>query len=311
MIGYSALLGAVLIWALSYIVMKTAAMEYPQVLFQFWRYAAVAVLYTVCFHRSIMKIPFSLWRIGLLPYGLANFVLSLFSIYAVQYTTPTRVVVINSLIIGVVPLLRWLHDGDKPVRVEKWAIVLALTGIALLVEPQDNALQLGDGLAFVGMLGYAYSIVITNRMLLTERASVIQVSFLAVAGCAVYFTVTALVYAWFHPGGLALRPLLAQPMTMAGVLYMVAFVSIAANLLQVFGQRRLPPVTVSILFCLEPAATAVLDYFLLGHAASVRVILCGILLVGATIITTLPYKEARKREISMPGSEQTGASPPL
>lgn len=51
---------------------------------------------------------------------------------------------------------------------------------------------------------------------------------------------------------------------------MVVFVSLAANLLQVHGQRRLPPVTVSILFCLEPAVTAVLDYLLLGNKPSIR-----------------------------------------
>lgn len=311
MIGYLALLGAVLIWALSYIVMKVSATEFPHILFQFWRYAAVAVVFSVLFHRSIKGIPRTLWRVGLLQFGLANFVLGFFSIYAVQYTTPTRVVVINSLIIGFVPLLRWLHGRYKPVRAEKWAIAIALGGIALLLEPQDSALKLGDGLAFVGMVGYAYSIVITNRMLTVERASVIQVSFLAVAGCAVYFTLSAMVYAWVNPGGLALRLLLAQPVTVAGIFYMVVFVSLAANLLQVFGQRRLPPVTVSILFCLEPAVTAVLDYVLLDNASSFRVILCGILLVGATIITTLPFKEATKKGGVPAGSEQTGAGPPF
>ncbi|MDF2857951.1 MAG: DMT(drug/metabolite transporter) superfamily permease [Neobacillus sp.] len=308
--GYLALLGAVLIWAMSYIVMKAATTDYPQMLFQFWRYAAVAVIYFICFYRSIKAIPISIWKIGLLRLGLANFVLSFFSIYAVQYTTPTRVVVINSFIIGVVPLLRWIHDRCKPVRVEKWAIGIALAAIALLLGPQDGDVKLGDGLAMIGMLGYAYSIVLTNRMLLTERASVIQVSFLGVAGCAVYFTLSAIVYACVSPGGLALQTLLIQPMALLGILYMIVFVSIAANLLQVFGQRRLSPVTVSILFCLEPAVTAVLDYVLLGNASSIRVIICGILLVGATIIASLQSIEGSVRKGSVPVSDRPGASPP-
>ncbi|WNQ12222.1 DMT family transporter [Paenibacillus aurantius] len=294
--GYFALLGAVLIWAVSYIVMKTATTDYPQLLFQFWRYAAVAMVYFLCFYRSIKAISGSLWKMGLMRLGLANFVLGFFSIYAVQYTTPTRVVVINSLIIGVVPLLRWIHERCRPARGEIWSVGIALTAVALLVGPEDGAVRLGDGLAFIGMLGSAYSIVLTSRLLSLHRASVIQVSFLGVAGCAVYFTLAASIYACFNPGGFALPSLLSQPGTVAGILYMILFVSVAANLLQVFGQRRLPPVTVSILFCLEPALTAVLDYLVLGHALSIRVMISGVLLIAATIIATAYRRsEVRKR----------------
>jgi drug/metabolite transporter (DMT)-like permease len=127
--------------------------------------------------------------------------------------------------------------------------------------------------------------------------------------CAVYFALSAIVYACVRPEGLALRPLLDQPMTLAGIAYMILFVSLAANLLQVFGQRRLSPVTVSILFCLEPAVMAFLDYILLGHAASVRVILCGILLAGATIVAALSNSGARDRVV--PSSDRSGASPPF
>ncbi|WJH36882.1 EamA family transporter [Paenibacillus sp. CC-CFT747] len=300
--GYLALLGAVSIWAVSYIVMKTATTDYPQLLFQFWRYAAVAVVYFLCFYRSVKAISGSIWKKGLLRLGLANFVLGFFSIYAVQYTTPTRVVVINSLIIGIVPLLRWIHDRCRLARGEIWSVGIALTAIALLIGPEDHAVRLGDGLAFAGMLGSAYSIVLTSRLLSLHRASVIQVSFLGVAGCAVYFTLAAIVYACFTPGGFALPSLLSQPGTVAGILYMILFVSVAANLLQVFGQRRLPPVTVSILFCLEPALTAVLDYLVLGHALSIRVMISGVLLITATIIAaTYSGKEAWKRKKSESG----------
>nr|WP_274388686.1 DMT family transporter [Paenibacillus antri] len=280
-------LGAVVIWGLSYIVMKAATTDYPQLLFQFWRYAAVTAIFAAAFHRTLRLIPAHVWKIGLLRLGLANFVLGIFSIYAVQHTTPTRVVVINGLIIGVVPLLRWIHERIKPARHEGWAIGIALFAIALLFEPQDRFVQLGDVLAFVGMIGYAYSIVLTNRLLATDRASVMQVSFLGVAGCAAYFTVAAVIYVWFSPGGLEIGALLTQPKTIAGIAYMILFVSLAANLLQVIGQRRLPPVTVSILFCLEPAVTAALDYSLLGNPPSVRVTLCGIVLIGATVVAAL------------------------
>lgn len=302
MVGYAALIGAVLIWALSYIVMKSATTDYPQLLFQFWRYAAVAAVYSISFHRVIRTISGPLWKARLLWLGLANFVHGFFSIYAVQYTTPTRVVVIHSLIIGVVPLLRWFHDRCKPARPERWAIGIALLAISLLLDPQDRSVQIGDALAFVGMLGYAYSVVLVNRMLSTDRASVIQVSYLAVMGCAVYFFAAAAIYALIRPGGFAVQALIGQPMTIAGVLYMVVFVSLAANLLQVAGQRRLTPVTVSILFCLEPAVTGVLDYILLGNAASWRLIACGLLLIAATVIASLRYRTRDADEHALPAA---------
>ncbi|HZG58849.1 MAG TPA: DMT family transporter [Paenibacillus sp.] len=293
--GYAAIFGAVVIWALSYIVMKSATTDYPQLLFQFWRYAGVAVLYVVCFRRAMHGISGTLWKLGLLRLGPAYFVLGLFSIYAVEYTTPTRVVVINSLIVGFVPLLRWLHDRVRPEYGERWAIGIALAAIALLLEPRNGAVRLGDGLALIGMLGYAYSILHTNRMLRTEGATVVQVSFLGVTGCAGYFIATALIYACVHPDGLALGTLAAQPMTMAGIAYMILFVSVAANFLQVAGQRRLPPVTVAILFCLEPAVAAVFDYFLLGNRPPLRVIASGALLAAATLLTALPAIGARRK----------------
>lgn len=287
MVGYAAVLGAVGIWGMSYIVMKEASTDYPRLLFQFWRYAAVTLLYCAWLRRSMKTIPARVWRTGLGGLGFANFALGLFSIYAVQLTTPTRVVVINSLIIAVVPLLRRIHEGIKPERQEKWAIVIALAAISLLIDPREGGLKAGDGLAALGMLGYAYSIVITNRLLIKDRASVVQVSFLGIAGCGLYFGAAAIVYACVRPEGFALLPLLSRPTTLAGIAYMIAFVSIAANLLQVFGQRRLPPVTVSILFCLEPAVTALLDFSLLGNPLSWRMALCGTLLIGATVVAAL------------------------
>lgn|GEM_PF-6319798 len=319
MVGYAVVLGAVLIWGMSYIVMKEATADFPHILFQFWRYAAVSLIYLAWFYRSLKSISAEVWKYGMIRLGLANFTLGIFSIFAVQYTTPTRVVVINSFIIAVVPLLRWIHEKARPERHEKWAIGIALAAIALLIDPQDGGLKLGDGLALLGMTGYAYSIVLTNRLLIRDRASVVQVSFLGIAGCAVYFCIAGIVYACLRPEGFALKLLISQPGTLMGILYMVLFVSIAANLLQVFGQRKLPPVTVSILFCLEPAVTALLDYLLLGNPPSLRMSLCGILLIAATLVAALQGRagmprrrsdEARKR-VKSAGSDQRGASPPL
>lgn len=283
MLGYLAVLGAVLIWGLSYIVMKFTTAGYPQLLFQFWRYGVVSLVYMALFHRSLRAIPGRIWSMGLVRLGSANFVLGFFSIYAVQQTAPTRIVVINSFIIGVVPLLRWMHDRCKPTRQEKGVIAIAITAIALLIGPQDQGVNLGDGLAFVGMIGYAYSIVLTDRLLAKEGATVSQVSFLGIAGCALFFATAAAVYACFNKEAATLSALISQPVTLAGIAYMVVFVSLAANLLQVHGQSRLPPFTVSLLFSLEPAVTAALDYALLGNKPSIRVLLCGVLLIVATV----------------------------
>ncbi|WP_275667933.1 DMT family transporter [Paenibacillus oryzisoli] len=289
-----AVLGAVLIWGLSYIVMKSTTAEYPQMLFQFWRYAAVSLVYFTIFHRSLRAMPRRIWRVGLVHLGLSNFVLSFFSIYAVQLTTPTRVVVINSFIICVVPLLRWVHDRCKPTGQEKAAIAIAIAAIAFLIGPQEQGMNLGDGLAFIGMIGYAYSIVLTHRLLAKEGATVSQVSVLGIVGCMLFFAVAAAIYACFNQEAAALSALTSQPETLAGIAFMVVFVSLAANLLQVHGQRRLPPVTVSILFCLEPAVTAALDYALLGNKPSIRVLLCGLLLIAATLTATLPSKSKKR-----------------
>lgn len=291
MFGYAALIGAVVIWALSYIVMKSATSDYSQLLFQFWRYAGVTALYIICFRHALKGISRRIWKFSLLKLGPANFVHGFFSIYAVAYTTPTRVVVINSLIVGLVPLLRWLHDKCRPERGEKWAIAISLAAIALLLGQQTSEVRLGDGLAFIGMIGYAYSIMLTNRVLVKEGATVVQASLLVVTGCAVYFSIAAFAYAGFHAGSLGLGELLAQPATIAGIVYMILFVSFAANLLQVAGQKRLTPVTVSILFGLEPAVTAIFDYFLLGNPISIRLMLSGALLVFASLLAMRPTKD--------------------
>jgi drug/metabolite transporter (DMT)-like permease len=306
MVGYAATLGAVLIWALSYIVMKSATTDYPQLLFQFWRYAVVAAIYTLLFYRSVRTIPASLWKKGFGWLGLSIFAVSIFSIYAVQYTTPTRVVVINSLIIAVVPLLRWMHGRSKPTRPELAAIGIAMLAILLLLGPQESDVQLGDGLAFLGMIGYAYMIVLVDRMLTKDNATVVQVSYLGIVGCAFYFVAAAAVYAAVRPEGLAVQALLNQPSTIGGIVFMILFVSLAANLLQVVGQRRLTPVTVSILFCLEPAVTGVLDYFLLGNSPSFRLVLSGLLLIAATVVASVRFRKEQANVGGLPA--QVGRS---
>ncbi|PYI57409.1 DMT family transporter [Paenibacillus flagellatus] len=286
------LLVTVVIWGFSYIVMKDSTAAYPKDLFQFWRYALVTAIYAVVFYKSVRGMKWRLWSVGLFRLGLANFILSFFSIYAVQYTTPTRIVVINSLIIGVVPLLQYIHYRTPIHLREKVAIGISLGAITFLIEPYKLTLQLGDGLALIGMIGYAYTIVIMNQLLQRERVSVVQVSFLTVAGTAFYFALVVAYYGIFHSGWLAVHAVPADVSTMAGIAYMIVIVSIVSNLLQSFGQRKLSPVVVSIVFCLEPFITAVFDYIVLGNVPTVGMIVSGCLLVLATVTASVKKTRA-------------------
>lgn len=170
---------------------------------------------------------------------------------------------------------------------EKFAVGISLAGIAFLIEPYKLTLQLGDGLALVGMVGYSYTIVLMNQLLQREKTSVVQVSFLCVAGTAFYFSWVALYFVLFRPDWLAVHIIPADAHTIASILSMILFVSIVSNLLQSVGQRKLSPIVVSIVFCMEPFVTAILDYLMLGNIPSIGVILCGLLLVLATITASM------------------------
>ncbi len=194
---------------------------------------------------------------------------------------------INSLIVGVVPLLQYIHYKTQISLNEKMAIGISLLAITFLLEPYKLTFQIGDVLGLVGMLGYAYTIVIMNQLLQKEQTSVIQVSFLTVAGSAFYFGLVALYYGLFHSKWLAAQIIPTDVHTIAAIAYMIVIVSIFSNLLQSFGQRKVSSVVVAIVFCLEPVITAVFDYVLLGNIPSTGIIICGVLLVLATITASM------------------------
>ncbi|UKS29549.1 DMT family transporter [Paenibacillus sp. HWE-109] len=285
--AYFSLILAVLIWGLSYIFMKDGTAQYPKDLFQLWRYVLVSAIYVIIFYKSIRRIKAKLWVAGLFKLGLANFVLSFFSIYAIQYTTPTRIVMINSLIVGVVPLLQYIHYKTQISLNEKMAIGISLIAITFLLEPYKLTLQIGDVLGLIGMIGYAYTIVIMNQLLQKEQTSVIQVSFLTVAGSAFYFGLVAVYYGLFHSEWFSAQIIPRDVHTIAAIAFMIVIVSIFSNLLQSIGQRKLSSVVVAIVFCLEPVITAVFDYILLGNVPSTGIIICGFLLVLATITASM------------------------
>ena len=135
----------------------------------------------------------------------------------------------------------WPLLGQRPGPRLLTGLALAIGGSALLATRSGMLPGPGEGWTLLGAAVYALQIVVLARVAPGRDA---------VALTAIQCTTIAVLLAPFAHGLPALAHLAAPDLARFG--YLVVAGSIAAPLLQIIAQRRLPPGRVALLFALEP-----------------------------------------------------------
>lgn len=271
------------IWGSTFAVVKTlGSLLDPPVLIA-WRFAiaSLALLPVLLMQRgkdrSQVKPPAeksTLWRDGLMlgawliaGYGTQTI--------ALQTTTANRAAFFTALSVVLVPI--WLVFAQRrKMPVALWvALPLAVGGLGLL-SWEGGAFVIGDAWALACAVTYAGFIVTLER--LAHRHAPLPFTLAQLLG------VTGLAWLWAVIA--APTHLLPPAEAWLPLLYLGVMATALTTLLQTIGQRHVSAAEASLIYALEPVTASIFSFFLIGEKVGLRGLLGGLLVVGATILST-------------------------
>jgi drug/metabolite transporter (DMT)-like permease len=197
-----------------------------------------------------------------------------------------RVVLLFYLMPAWSVLLAWLLLGDKPHAAGIARVALALAGVAVVLDTGGAGIPwprgLADGLALAGGFSFALTNVLLRKLSDTPAESRVLAMF---GGGAALASVVAMLGA--APG----LPLPDGQWLLVGSLLALAF--LAGNLALQFGASRLPAHTTALVMLSEVVFASLSSVALGAAQLEPRVLVGGLLIVGAAAWATLPARTVR------------------
>ncbi|HSC85567.1 MAG TPA: EamA family transporter [Pseudomonas sp.] len=270
------LLLVALVWGTSYGVAKQALTFYPVLGFLAVRFCLTFLILLPQLRGEGRKA----WAPGL-PSGLVMLAIFLCETYGVLHTSASNAAFLISLCVVFTPFVEWALLGQRPDSRMLPAVGLSLLGTWLLSGGVDLNFNLGDGLMLLAAVVRAFGVCLIRR--LTADSQVPALAFTAVqtgvVGCGCLALGLAL------PGGLPSLP--SAPAFWLGSLYLVLFATLFAFFVQNHALRHSSPTRVSLLMGSEPLFGALFAVLWLSEQLSLQAWLGGLLIVAATLWTSL------------------------
>jgi drug/metabolite transporter (DMT)-like permease len=267
------------VWGSTFAVVKQLGEVLPPAVLIAWRFiiGALALLPAALLLRPAQPATAPstpLWRDGLLlgawliaGYGTQT--------VALQTTGANRAAFFTALSVVLVPTWLVLAQRRRMPAALWAALPLAVAGLALL-SWEGGQLVVGDLWALACAVTYAGFIVTLEKMARSHAPlpfTLAQV--LSVAALALVWAVIA------EPGRL-----LPPPEAWWPLLYLGVVATALTTLLQTVGQRHVSAAEASLVYTLEPVTATAFSFVLIGEQVGLRGLLGGLLVVGATVLST-------------------------
>ena len=210
---------------------------------------------------------------------------------ALQTTGANRAAFFTALSVVLVPV--WLVFAQRRrMPLALWAALpLAVAGLALL-SWEGGRLVVGDFWALACAFTYAGFILTLER--LAHRQPPLPFTLAQVAWVSGLAWLWALLAAPHH--------LWPPPAAWGPLLYLGILATATTTLLQTLGQRHVSAAEASLIYALEPVTATIFSFFLIHEQVGLRGLLGGLLVVGATVLSTHDSPEAHP-EVPAPAAD--------
>lgn len=226
-----------------------------------------------------------------------SFLLSLllFALYATQtvglgYTTAANSGFITGLFVIFVPLFLLVFMRQPPTRVQWGASALALAGLWMLTGGVKSV-NFGDVITLVAAATYAGHLLVTDRYVRADADAVV-LAFHQFWMCGLMALV------WCLAAG---RPLGVATESAARIIMFLAVApTLSAFFIQMYAQKTVAPVKVSLIFSLEPVFAAAFAWTVGGERFVPAAAAGGLLIVAAMMageLSKLNLLKGRRKEI--------------
>jgi drug/metabolite transporter (DMT)-like permease len=286
------LLGVVMVWGATFVLVKDALTDISPLLFNLLRMALATLALAAVYRRQIRH----LTRAHLVAGAVVGFCLALgyqFQTAGLARTTPAKSAFITGMVVVLVPLLSAIPVlRASATHGPRWnavtGAVIAFAGIVLLTTPAHTAwrslfatINLGDWLTLGCAIGFAL-----HMLALAHYAPRIPLAALAVlqlGACTIFMAVSLPVFE---------RPFLHASVRLVVALLIAALLATAAAFtIQSWAQQFLPATHTALILALEPVFAWLTAFLFLHERMTGRAATGGALIfLGIAVTELLPQR---------------------
>jgi drug/metabolite transporter (DMT)-like permease len=276
--GELALFVAAMLWGSTFVVVKDALADISPVLYlalRFWAGALILLLWARSWPSRKM-----MW--GGLATGLFVGVGMILQTVALKHTSASNVGFLTSLYIPLVPFVAAFVYQARTGWREVIAVAVATLGIGLMsFDPASWSMNRGDIMTVGAAVMFSFQIVFVKRF--GAEGDAVWMAWFQVVTTAIVSTI-ALGAESFHVVW-TMRLVWAFAITILGA-------TVAAYLLQSFGQRQTTATRAALIFATEPVFAGLASYFWLGERLTGRGwVGAGLVLIGVLLAELKPGED--------------------
>lgn len=276
----TALASVTAVWGSSFVIVHGLVQRISPLDFLGVRFAIAGLIAAAIWWRQMRKANRLTWHRGITA-GLIFGVAQIAQTYGLAHTSASISGFISGMYVVLTPVLLVVLTR---VRIGAWtwfAFALATSGIGLLTvdfsaETVALSLGIGEGLTFLSAILYALHIIVLSRW--SQPDTQVQLTAIQMVVLGLFLGAFAL------PGGISLPEGIGE---WAQMLHMAVLASIVALGIQTWAQSRISATKTAIILTGEPVWGAFFAVTFGGELLTLSMILGGILIISAMLMTEL------------------------
>ena len=295
-----AIIGAAGIWGLSFIFTRWGLDDCSPALFLLCRFALALAVSLALFGRSLKGVSRSTVRQGLIL-GFFMGTGYLLQTYSVNFTDVSRAAFIAAMTLPAIPLVSYILFRERIKTHNLAGVILAVTGLYLLLDPQLTGLMVGDVIALLSVPMWALYLIYMNvytegREGFDFTASLLVLQFMGA------IPLVLLTVIFFESGLMPpLHPDLGKGLNVsglfvAGLLFCALLASIGIVFIQTACQKYTTPVQAMLCFQFEPVTATVAAVLLLGEQVGLMAVVGAAVIIAGVLTSELGGLLAAKKE---------------
>ena len=281
--GILALFGATLLWATTFVMMKSAMEEVPVLWVIALRFTGAALLLAAVAGKRLKQLDRGT-LIGGAKMGLLLFLAYLLQNIGLTMISPGKNAFLLTGYTVVTPFVAWAWNKTRPDRFNLTAAAMCFLGMGLASFSADLTVGKGELITIASGLFYALHIVCSGRE--TQGRDALLISFVQMAVIGGVSLVLMPIFSEF--------PRNVQPDTWLNIAYLSVVCTGVCVLLQAYGQKYTPPMEVSIILPFESVFGALFSVAL-GEQVAVREGVGYVLMFLAAIVSEVKPFQTEKR----------------
>ena len=279
-LGIIGLIIVTIIWGGGFVASDIALKELSPFTIMFFRFLIATVLMGLLANKKITTITKDELLCGFVL-GTALFAGFALQIVGLKYTTPSKNAFLTATNVILVPTIAYFI-GRK--RLDKKSIagsIMALVGVGILSLQSDFSVGIGDLLTLLGAVGFAFQIYLTGVFAERIRPSILN--FLQM--------LTAFILSFL---GLLFSVGIILDVSRQGIyaiIYLGAISTTLCYFLQTTSQQYVDETKAAIILSMESVFGTLFSVLILSEKITPRMIIGGIMILSAVLISELKFKQ--------------------